>query len=102
MIFFQVRASAVFAPEHPESRRPGAKCLYAYSIRLSVPEACMLGGVYYSSCQLYSRHWIIRWRDRVVSDVNGEGVIGKVCGKQEEHSINYVFLHAHIHFKRKV
>uniref|UniRef100_A0A0E0F4K2 ApaG domain-containing protein n=1 Tax=Oryza meridionalis TaxID=40149 RepID=A0A0E0F4K2_9ORYZ len=73
----KVRASAVFAPEHPESRRPGAKCLYAYSIRLSVPEACMLGGVYYSSCQLYSRHWIIRWRDRVVSDVNGEGVIGK-------------------------
>uniref|UniRef100_A0A0E0MEJ5 ApaG domain-containing protein n=1 Tax=Oryza punctata TaxID=4537 RepID=A0A0E0MEJ5_ORYPU len=73
----KVRASAVFAPEHPESSRPGAKCMYAYSIRLSVPEACMLGGVYYPSCQLYSRHWIIRWRDRVVSDVNGEGVIGK-------------------------
>uniref|UniRef100_A0A0D9XR25 ApaG domain-containing protein n=1 Tax=Leersia perrieri TaxID=77586 RepID=A0A0D9XR25_9ORYZ len=72
-----VRASAVFAPEHPESWQSGAKCMYAYSIRLSVPEACMLGGVYYSSCQLYSRHWIIRWRDQVVSDVNGEGVIGK-------------------------
>ncbi|KAG8090875.1 hypothetical protein GUJ93_ZPchr0011g28324 [Zizania palustris] len=68
----KVRASAVFVPEYP-----GERYMYAYSIRLSVPDACMLDGVYYSSCQLYSRHWIIRWRDRVVSDVNGEGVIGK-------------------------
>ncbi|KAL5203976.1 hypothetical protein ABZP36_008847 [Zizania latifolia] len=73
----KVRASAVFVPEYPERRLSGERYMYAYSIRLSVPEACMLGGVYYSSCQLYSRHWIIRWRDRVVSDVNGEGVIGK-------------------------
>jgi len=33
--------------------------------------------VYYSSCQLNSRHWTIRSRDRVVSDVRGEGVIGQ-------------------------
>ncbi|VAI02671.1 unnamed protein product [Triticum turgidum subsp. durum] len=72
----KVRASAVFAPEHPYGGHPGTY-LYSYSIRLSVPEACMLGGVYFSSCQLHSRHWIIRCKDTVVSDVNGEGVIGK-------------------------
>ncbi|KQJ88703.1 F-box protein SKIP16 isoform X2 [Brachypodium distachyon] len=73
----KVRASAVFAPEHPHSQGHGRRHIYSYSIRLSVPEAIMLGGVYYSSCQLQSRHWIIRCRDRVVSDVHGEGVIGK-------------------------
>jgi uncharacterized protein affecting Mg2+/Co2+ transport len=57
--------------------------LYSYSIRMSVPEACMLGGVYYPSCQLQSRHWIIRCGDTVVSDVRGEGVIGKVCLKHK-------------------
>lgn len=70
----KVRASAVFAPEHHQGM---GHALYSYSIRLSVPEACMLGGVYYPSCQLHSRHWIIRCGDRVVSDVHGEGVIGK-------------------------
>ena len=44
----------------------------------------MLGGVYYSSCQLNSRHWTIRSRDRVVSDVRGEGVIGQVWRNQEK------------------
>ncbi|VAI02672.1 unnamed protein product [Triticum turgidum subsp. durum] len=78
----KVRASAVFAPEHPYGGHPGTY-LYSYSIRLSVPEACMLGGVYFSSCQLHSRHWIIRCKDTVVSDVNGEGVIGKVCWNQK-------------------
>ncbi|KAM0908346.1 hypothetical protein ACQ4PT_015533 [Festuca glaucescens] len=72
----KVRASAVFAPEHPQGMGH-AGILYSYSIRLSVTEACMLGGVYYPSCQLHSRHWIIRCGDRVVSDVHGEGVIGK-------------------------
>jgi len=71
----KVRGSAVFVPEHPGD--PQRSCMYTYSIRLSVPEACMLGGVYYSSCQLNSRHWTIRSRDRVVSDVRGEGVIGQ-------------------------
>ncbi|XP_062182642.1 F-box protein SKIP16-like [Phragmites australis] len=73
----KVRASAVFVPEHPGSGEPRGRYMYSYSIRLSVPEACMLGGVYYSSCQLYSRHWIIGSRDGVVSDVHGEGVIGE-------------------------
>lgn len=73
----KVCASAVFVPEYPESGRSQEKFMFTYSIRMSVPEACMLGGVYYSSCQLSSRHWTIRSRDRIVSDVNGEGVIGK-------------------------
>jgi F-box protein 3 len=72
-----VRASAVFVPEQHETRGPNGRNLYTYSIRLSVPEACMLGGVYYSSYQLHSRHWIIRSRDTVVSEVHGEGVIGE-------------------------
>ncbi|KAL6662338.1 hypothetical protein ACP70R_000197 [Stipagrostis hirtigluma subsp. patula] len=73
----KVRASAVFVPEHPQNGGPRGRSMYTYSIRMSVPEACMLGGVYYSSCQLYARHWIIRSGDRVVSDVHGEGVIGE-------------------------
>ncbi|CAD6342882.1 unnamed protein product [Miscanthus lutarioriparius] len=71
----KVRSSAVFVPEHPGG--PGEKFMFTYSIRMSVPEACMLGGVYYSSCQLCSRHWTIRSCDRVVSDVSGGGVIGQ-------------------------
>jgi len=55
------------------------KYLYSYSIRMSLlPEGCMLDDTYYNSCQLYSRHWIIRAKDDVVSDVNAEAVIGKV------------------------
>lgn len=66
-------------PEHHETGGLGGQNLYTYSIRLSVPEAVMLDGVYYSSCQLHSRHWIIRARDSVVSEAHGEGVIGEVC-----------------------
>lgn len=74
----QVRASAVFVPELSDSSGGGAKYYYTYSIRLSLlPEGCMLDGMYYSSCQLYSRHWVIRAKDVVVSDVRGEAVIGK-------------------------
>lgn len=74
-----MRASAIFVPEHPQTQGHERSCMYSYSIRMSVPEACMLGGVYYSSCQLHSRHWTIRSVDRVVSDVRGEGVTGQVC-----------------------
>ncbi|KAF8645555.1 hypothetical protein HU200_066147 [Digitaria exilis] len=73
----KVRASGVFVPEYPQSPGPQRSFMYTYSIRMSVPEAIMLGGVYYSSCQLHSRHWTIRSRDIVVSDVSGEGVIGQ-------------------------
>ncbi|KAJ1275595.1 hypothetical protein BS78_05G146900 [Paspalum vaginatum] len=73
----KVRASAVFVPEYPNTGRRQDGCMYTYSIRMSVPEACMLGGLYYSCCQLSSRHWTIRSRDRTVCEANGEGVIGK-------------------------
>nr|CAB3489699.1 unnamed protein product [Digitaria exilis] len=73
----KVRASGVFVPEYPQSPGPQRSFMHTYSIRMSVPEAIMLGGVYYSSCQLHSRHWTIRSRDIVVSDVGGEGVIGQ-------------------------
>lgn len=71
----KVQASAVLVPE--VSSATGEYC-YAYSIRMSLqPEGCLLDGMYYKSCQLYSRHWIIKSKDVVVADVNGEGVIGK-------------------------
>ncbi|XP_073013427.1 F-box protein SKIP16 [Typha latifolia] len=73
----QVRASSVLVPEASDLTGP-EKYFYSYSIRMSLlPEGCILDGMYFSSCQLYSRHWIIRSRDTVVSDVQGEAVIGK-------------------------
>lgn len=64
-------------PEASEGN--GGDYYYSYSIRISLlPEGCLLDGTYYSSCQLCSRHWIIRSRDIIVSDVGGEAVIGKV------------------------
>lgn len=78
--YVQVRASAVFVPEASDPNGGDARCYYySYSIRMSLlPEGCMLDGSYYSSCQLYSRHWIIRSKDVIVSNVQGEAVIGKV------------------------
>lgn len=83
----QVRASSVFVPEMCDMEGEN-KYYYTYSIRMSLlPEGCVLGGVHYSSCQLYSRHWIIRSKDNVVSEVNGEAVIGQypflTPGKEE-------------------
>ncbi|XP_064948238.1 F-box protein SKIP16-like [Musa acuminata AAA Group] len=82
----QVRSSAIFVPEASEGN--GGDYYYSYSIRISLlPEGCLLDGTYYSSCQLCSRHWIIRSRDIIVSDVGGEAVIGKfpllIPGKEE-------------------
>ncbi|KAF8672266.1 hypothetical protein HU200_049463 [Digitaria exilis] len=68
----KVRASGVFVPEYPQSLVPERSCMYTYSIRMSVPEACMLGSVHCSCYQLYSCHWAIRSRDMVVSDASGE------------------------------
>ncbi|XP_010906050.2 F-box protein SKIP16 [Elaeis guineensis] len=75
----QVRASAVLVPEESDLNREEEKCYYyAYSIRMSLlPEGCMLDGVHFPSCQLQSRHWMIRCKDIVVPDVHGEAVIGK-------------------------
>ncbi|KAF3330886.1 F-box protein SKIP16 [Carex littledalei] len=76
----KVRASAVFIPEcsNPGAQGPDTdRYLFTYSIRISLlPQGCMLDGAYYSSCQLRSRHWIIRSRENIVDDVRGEAVIG--------------------------
>ncbi|CAA6660310.1 unnamed protein product [Spirodela intermedia] len=75
----KVRASSILVPELCDLNDEGGdKYWFAYSIRLSLsPEGCMLDGVLHNSCQLYSRHWIIRAQENVVSDVRGEAVIGK-------------------------
>jgi F-box protein 3 len=78
----QVRASAVLVPEgsNPGAEGPDTdRYLFAYSIRISLlPQGCMLDGAYYSSCQLRSRHWIIRSGEIIMDDVRGEAVIGNV------------------------
>ncbi|GMI92973.1 SKP1/ASK-interacting protein 16 [Hibiscus trionum] len=74
----QVRASAVFIPEFADLEGEADKYLFAYSIRMSLlPEGCIINGTTFSSCQLNRRHWIIRANEDIVSDVNGEAVIGK-------------------------
>uniref|UniRef100_A0A1D1YR28 F-box protein SKIP16 n=1 Tax=Anthurium amnicola TaxID=1678845 RepID=A0A1D1YR28_9ARAE len=73
----KIRTSAVLVPELCDLNDE-QKYWFAYSIRISLsPEGCTLDGVRYDSCQLDSRHWIIRSNDNVVSNVRGEGVIGK-------------------------
>ncbi|XP_059632929.1 F-box protein SKIP16 [Cornus florida] len=70
----KVRASAVFVPECSTT----GQYYFSYSIRMALsPEGCIFNGLYFGSCQLYWRHWIIRANDVLVSDVNGEAVIGK-------------------------
>ncbi|GMP78664.1 hypothetical protein CsSME_00034514 [Camellia sinensis var. sinensis] len=74
----KVRASAVLVPEFSDLKHKPGEYFFSYSIRMSLsPEGCIINGVSSGSCQLYWRHWIIRANDAVVSDVNGEAVIGK-------------------------
>ncbi|WOH11629.1 hypothetical protein DCAR_0831119 [Daucus carota subsp. sativus] len=74
----QVRASALFVPEYSDLQLESDKYFFTYSIRMSLkPEGCIVDGMRFGSCQLYWRHWIIRENDEIVSDVNGEAVIGK-------------------------
>ncbi|XP_022849352.1 F-box protein SKIP16-like isoform X2 [Olea europaea var. sylvestris] len=74
----KVHASAVFVPEFSNLRDESEKFLFAYSIRMSLsPGGCVIEGMMFSSCQLYRRHWTIRANDAVVSNVNGEAVIGR-------------------------
>ncbi|XP_020596827.1 F-box protein SKIP16 [Phalaenopsis equestris] len=73
----QIRASAVFVPELSILNGERMEYCYSYSIRMSlIPEECFLNGVYYSTCQLSCRHWIIRSNDNIVDEVSGEAVIG--------------------------
>ncbi|KAG4973903.1 hypothetical protein AAZX31_11G123900 [Glycine max] len=74
----KVRASALVIPELIDLQDDLEKYLFAYSIRLSLePQGCTINGMSFSSCQLHWRHWIIRANDIVISDVNGEAVIGQ-------------------------
>ncbi|XWS09350.1 hypothetical protein CRYUN_Cryun40dG0077600 [Craigia yunnanensis] len=73
----QVRASAVFVPEFAKLQDEAEKYFFAYSIRMSLlPEGCIINGMTFSSCQLNWRHWVIRANEAIVSNVNGEAVIG--------------------------
>lgn len=75
----KVRSSALIIPEFIDPQDDSEKYLFAYSIRLSLePQGCLINGMSFNSCQLHWRHWIIRANDDVVSDVNGEAVIGQV------------------------
>ncbi|KDP43885.1 hypothetical protein JCGZ_20895 [Jatropha curcas] len=74
----KVRASAIFVPEAADLQDSFEKYCFTYSIRLSLlPEGCIINGMYFSSCQLLQRHWIIRANGNVIEDVAGEAVIGK-------------------------
>jgi F-box protein 3 len=74
----QVRASAVLCPELSDLQHDSEKYLFSYSIRMSLlPGGCFINGIYFNSCQLQRRHWIIRANDFIVSEVNGEAVIGQ-------------------------
>jgi len=79
LFFLKVRASALIIPEFIDPHDDSEKYLFAYSIRLSLePQGCLINGMSFNSCQLHWRHWIIRANDDVVSDFNGEAVIGQV------------------------
>ncbi|XVF84375.1 hypothetical protein PTKIN_Ptkin17bG0031600 [Pterospermum kingtungense] len=74
----RVRASAVFVPEFADLQDEAEKYLFAYSIRMSLlPEGCIIDGKTFNSCQLNWRHWIIHANEDIVSDVDGEAVIGQ-------------------------
>ncbi|WCJ41300.1 SKP1/ASK-interacting protein 16 [Euphorbia peplus] len=74
----KIRASAVFVPEAADLQDSNEKYWFTYSIRMSLlPDGCFVNGMWFNSCQLQKRHWIICVNDTVVSDVGGDGVIGK-------------------------
>lgn len=70
----------MFVPEFSDLLKEAEKYTFTYSIRMSLkPEGCYVRGMSFDSCQLYWRHWIIKTNDTVVSDINGEAVIGQVA-----------------------
>ncbi|PSR98303.1 F-box protein [Actinidia chinensis var. chinensis] len=74
----KVRASAVLAPEFSDLDDGSAKYMFSYSIRMSLlPEGCIINGLSFTSCQLYWRHLFFHANDDLISDVEGEAVIGK-------------------------
>lgn len=78
----------MFVPEFSNLQDNTQRYYFSYSIRMSLlPEGCSINGMTFDSCQLLSRHWVIRAYDVVVANVNGEAVIGKV----RFHHVIYVF-----------
>ena len=66
-------------PEFSDLQDIEEKYLFTYSICMSLlPGGCNMNRMTFESCQLYWRHWLIRSNNQLVSDVNGESVIGKV------------------------
>uniref|UniRef100_A0A0D9XR20 ApaG domain-containing protein n=1 Tax=Leersia perrieri TaxID=77586 RepID=A0A0D9XR20_9ORYZ len=82
----KVRASAVFAPENSALADYPCKLSYCFSIRLSLPEAFVVDGKWYSSFQLQSSHYTIQIGDEVSSHVCKYGDRGKFpllrCGEE--------------------
>lgn len=76
----QVRSSAVFVPEYStlEDDIDYDNYMFAYSVRMQLlaSEDHTPSNVY-NSCQLSSRHWIIREDGRFKNEVRGPGVIGR-------------------------
>ncbi|RLM69297.1 hypothetical protein C2845_PM17G07000 [Panicum miliaceum] len=56
----KVRASAVFVPEDSSVHGDPCKYVYYYFIRVSLPDACIVDGKCYSSCQFQSCSLTIR------------------------------------------
>ncbi|KAL6875651.1 hypothetical protein ACP4OV_013164 [Aristida adscensionis] len=63
-----VCASAVFVMEKSTTGEDPCKYVYNYCIHLSIPEACIVEGVHYSSCQISSYDLMITSGDDVVHD----------------------------------
>ncbi|KAG9441838.1 hypothetical protein H6P81_017692 [Aristolochia fimbriata] len=73
----RIRASACFVPELSDLQNDKEKYHFTYSIWMNLlSEGCVLDGIYFSSCQLFWRHWVIRANESIVSDVSDEAVIG--------------------------
>ncbi|CAO2143947.1 unnamed protein product [Urochloa humidicola] len=64
----KVRASSVFVPEESSVYDDPCKYVYYYFIRLSLPDACIINGQCYSSCQFLSCSLTIRTGNDVFHD----------------------------------
>lgn len=76
----QVRSSAVFVPEYStlENDTEEENYMFTYAVRmrkLAAEDDSHISA--YNSCQLSSRHWIIRENGAFKTEVRGPGVIGQ-------------------------
>lgn len=80
-LLLQVRSSAVFVPEYStlENDTEEENYMFTYAVRmrkLAAEDDSHISA--YNSCQLSSRHWIIRENGAFKTEVRGPGVIGQV------------------------